>query len=56
MSVHGSTIHMLEVFDITPTEQNQIVFNQSAKFVTIICRHFSSRSNHGASYFEPVQR
>ncbi len=40
-------VHMLEVFDITPTEHNQFVFNQSAKFVTIICRTF-----HPAAFME----
>jgi hypothetical protein len=38
--VHGSTEEMLEFFDISPTEQNQFVFNQSAKYVTIICWTF----------------
>ena len=28
MPVHGSTEEMLEFFDISPTEQNQFVFNQ----------------------------
>ena len=41
MPVHGSTEEMLEFFDISPTEQNQFVFNQSAKHVTIICRTFN---------------
>jgi hypothetical protein len=40
MPVNGSTEEMLELFDISPTEQNQFVFNQSAKYVTIICRTF----------------
>ena len=40
MPVHGSTKEMLEFFDIIATEQNQFVFNQSAKYVTIICQTF----------------
>jgi hypothetical protein len=50
--IHGITEHITHarsICGISPTEQNEFVFNESAKFVNVIARTF-----HPAAFIEHI--